>query len=227
MLTLISFVLGLVSLGHVINAADPTGTYYASSFGGCDISLKAYGYSDTDATRGSYIKVNGLTYLDSAGNNVAFRGFNMVTLDTSTCRASNFGHWDTCGYPAESEKLASYIYNLPDGTRILGVTSDDFISNIQDSARNALKSIGVEFPGMDIRSKLLFDVVKGKPDKAVVQIAKPFGNSIFYEVKAPICNICQNGGVLKMNDEGTGLFCQCPKKYLGFYCDRINELCLK
>lgn len=226
MLKLIAVVLGLVG---VINAATPevTGTYAPSLGGRCNINLKAWGYVDAgpNQVRSAYMKVNGLTYFDSFNGNYDYRGFNFVQVDMNTCKASNFAHFDTWADAANSNPLALYVNNIPDGTHILGVTSDDGFEKIQDSARNALKSIGVDVTGLKYGDKVLFHAVKGHPEKAVAKIGKNGQASVFYDETAPTCDMCMNGGVVKFNEDKTGIYCQCPKKYVGFFCQDLNDLC--
>jgi len=142
---MLAVVLGLVSLGHMINAgAVNTGTYYQTAGGKCDISMRTCGYVDP-GDKTVYIKVNGVTYFTSLTTTTAERAFSFLTLDPSTCKASDYKHFDTCGVPAESNNLANYIYGLADGTTILCIGFDDVFSSLQDTARNALKSIGSTF----------------------------------------------------------------------------------
>jgi len=187
--------------------------------------MKSFGWVDTGATmvKSSYIKVNGLTYFDSFNGNVVYRGFDLITLDTTTCKATGFAHYDTCGSAAEAEQLATYIYGIPEGTHILGVTSDYGFLALTANAKAALKSIGVDTTGMVYADKLIFHAIKGKPDKAIVKTGKTKEENIFYEEKAATCNICQNSGVLGVNAAGTGFECQCPKVYTGLYCEKFSE----
>lgn len=217
-------VLGLVS---VTNGATPTvtGTFKPTTPGACDISMKAFGWVDTGANmvKSAYIKVNGLTYIDSFNGNFDYRGFNLVALDVNTCKASNFGHFDTLNAGAPSDGLAKYIYDIPDGTHILAVTSDDGFNGLQPNAKIALKSIGVDTEGMVYADKLIFHAIKGKPSKAIVKKAPTKGENLFYEEKAPTCILCQNGGTLKVNSAGNGFECQCLKIYSGLYCENLSE----
>jgi len=223
----IAIALGLVCTSHVTSAVTPTvtGTFKPTTPGNCDISMKAFGWLDTGANmvKSSYIKVNGLTYMDSFNGNFDYRGFNVVTLDMNTCKASNFGHFDTWAAAGEGDKLATWIYSIPDGTHILGVTSDDGFQNLPESAKAALRSIGVDTTGRVYSDKMIFHAIKGKPDKAIVRIGKTKEENIFYEEKAPTCAICQNGGFLKINSAGTGFECQCLKIYSGLYCEKFSE----
>jgi len=182
---LIAVVLGLVGLGHVINA-DVTGTYFAPPLG-CTISIKAYGNGDSGdaATRiTGYIKVNGLTYW--AGADAANRGFNLVTLDPNTCKASNYARFDTYLAAANSDALATYINNLANGTHILGATGDDVTQALQASAKNALKTLGVDVSGMVFHDKALFHAVKGHPEQTVAKFGVANTANLFYEEK-PAC----------------------------------------
>jgi len=214
-------------MSHVTKAVVPTttGTFKATTPGSCDISMKAFGWVDTGATmtKSSYIKVNGLTYFDSFNGNPDYGGFDLVTLDTNTCRASNFAHFDTYASAPQADTLANYIYGISDGTHILGVTSDDGFNALNDNARAALKSLGVDATGMVYGDKLIFHAVKGKPAKAVAKSNKAKEDNLYYEEKASTCGICQNNGVLRVNSAGTGFECQCPKVYIGLYCEKFSE----
>jgi len=178
---LIAVVLGLVGLGHVINA-DVTGTYFAPS-NRCTISIKAYGNGDPGSIAG-YIKVNGLSYWEAVGS--AGRGFNLVTLDPNTCKASNYARFDTYAAAANSDALATYINNLANGTHILGATGDDVTQALQASAKNALKTLGVDVSGMVFHDKALFHAVKGHQEQTVAKLGVANTANLFYEEK-PAC----------------------------------------
>jgi len=181
----IAVVLGLVGLGPVINAAV-TGTYFEPK-NACTISIKAYGNGDSGdaATRiTGYIRVNGLSYWEGA--DFGSRGFNLVTLDPNTCRASNYARFDTYAAAANSDALATYINNLANGTHILGATGDDVTQALQASAKNALKAVGVDVSGMVFHDKALFHAVKGHPEQTVARFGLAGGANLFYEEK-PVC----------------------------------------
>jgi len=184
--------LGLVSQIHVCSSQfTPTGTYRAPTFPGmCKISLKSWGYVDSDDSKNSYIKVNGVTYFDSFSANFGYRGFNLVTLDTETCKASNFGHWDTHQIPGDANGLAAYINGQPDGTHILGVISDSATyTSLGASAVAALNSIGVDVPGLALQDKVLFHAVKGEPAKTFSRMGKKGGGSVYYDEKPGVCDV--------------------------------------
>jgi len=181
-------VLGLVGLSHVIKA-DPavTGTFTPTSAGTCQINLRAFGNADTGGKSG-YIKVNGLTYLAAVDTDVWARGFNVVTLDMYTCKASKFGHFDTYNSGTEADALAKYINDSPDGTHILGITCDDATNALSDNAKKALKSIGVDVSGMVFHDKALFHAVKGHPDQTVAKVGVKDTANLVYEEKPASCN---------------------------------------
>jgi len=228
MMKFITVVLGLVSLGHMVSAEIPvvvggTGTFRSTAPGQCDISMKAYGWLDTGVgmIKNSYIKVNDLIYYDSLSKIIDYRGFNLVTLDMNTCKASNYGHFDIFASPAEADKLANYITGIKDGTHILGATDDDGFKFLNDAARAALKSIGADTTGLVYADKMIFHAIKGRPEKAVVKTNKAAGDNLFYEEKAAPCIVCQNGGTLSLNSAGTGFECQCLS-YTGPYCEKVS-----
>jgi len=225
MMRFITVVLGLVSWGHVVSAVAPevtvTGTFVPTIPGQCDINMKAYGFTDTGVgmTKTSYIKVNGLTYFNDSDVASAYRGYNLITLDVNTCRASNFDTFDTHYAAANGDRLDSYIKGIPDGTHVLGVTDDEATMKINAAAKAALSSIGVDVTGLGYRDKLIFHAIKGRPQDAVVRTSKVNEANLFYEERAAgTCNVCQNGGLLKINTEETGLVCECPATHVGFYC---------
>jgi len=236
MLKMLAVVLGLVSLVHVINADHvATGTYYRTTGGTCDISLRACGLYDTSTDETVYIKVNGVTYLSTNYSIQANRGFNCFTLDPSTCKASGYKHFDTPVDPKESDKLANYINGLADGTTILCVSSEDVERSIQDTAKNALKALGVDISTIARHDKVLFRAVKGKPEKAVMKLGSEGTDCVQLDEKAlavtaavdvdvdtATCNVCKNGGSLRVNAARDGFKCQCTKKYIGLYCRKIN-----
>jgi len=221
-LTFITVVLGLVGMSHVISAVvlNPTGTFVRSTLGQCNINLKAMGNPDTGANvrRSAYIKINNVTYFDSFNGNPVYRGFDLMILDMNTCRASNFSEFDTWGYADASTALADYISKVPAGAHIIGVTSDDAFNTIQNSAKEALQSIGVNVTGLTYHDKTLFHAIKGKPEKTVQRTGKSGGENLYYEEKAND-QICQHGGFLKVNSAGTCIECQCEKGFTGLFCE--------
>jgi len=228
--TLVTVVLGLVSLSHVIKADPPiTGTFAPTLAGTCQVNLRAFGNGDTEAVV-AYIKVNGLTYL-YAGPDWHYRGFNVVTLDMSTCKASKFGHFDTYYSGTEADALATYINDSPDGTHILGVTDDDATNALSDNAKKALKSIGVDVSNMVFHDKVLFHAVKGHPEQTVYKYGPKDSLNLYYEENAvPLletCAFCKNGGVMQLNAAGTGYECKCLKMYEGVSCEKIRPECAK
>jgi len=190
--TIIAVVLGLVSLCHVSNAVVPpvTGKYYTTIRGQCDIKIRSFGWVDINNYKQAYIKVNGLTYMDSFDGNFAYRGFNLVYLDTNTCRASNYASFDTnfLGYaPGPSDALTAYINNIPDGTHVLGTISDDAFYAMRDNAKAALKSLGVDVYPRVYGDKVIFHAIKGEPEKAIVRTSPARGEALYYEETAPTC----------------------------------------
>jgi len=224
MMNFITVVLVLVSLGHVVSAITPvvTGTFVPTLPGQCAINLKAFGFADTGVgmTKTSYIKVNGITYFDNVDTNVAYRGFNLVTLDINTCRASNFDHFDTHEIPADSDRLVTYINGIPDGAHVLGVTDDEATLGLSAAAKAALSSIGVDVTGLDYRGKLIFHAIKGRPEKVATRMNKVNEGNLFYEERAGTCAVCQNGGLLKFSY--ADLVCECPATHEGFYCEFLS-----
>jgi len=219
--------LGLVSLSHVGSAATPTttGTFKPTAPGQCDISMKSVGGGGTfnDINKNSYIKVNGLTYVDSFVGKVGYRGFNLLQLDTNTCKGIDFDHFDTWASAPDSDRLTNYIYGIPDGTHILGVIIDGVLNALNAGAKAALKSIGVDMTGLVHLDKLVFHVVKGQPRKTIVKSSKAAEDDLLYEEKAGPCIVCQNNGFLRVNAAGTGFECQCIKIYSGLYCEKFSE----
>jgi len=223
MMKFITVVLGLVSLGHVVSAVAQavTGTFVPTVPGQCHIQMKAFGMTDTgeSMTKTSYIKVNGLTYFEDSDTIGGYRGFNLITLDVNTCRASNFETFDTHETYPEADRLANYINGIPDGTHILGVTDDEAQRRLNDVAKAALTLIGVDASGLDHRGKLIFHAIKAKPGKAIVRRNLVNEANLFYEEDATAtCGVCQNGGLLVFN---SGLVCQCPATHTGFYCEDL------
>jgi len=238
MLKMLAVVLGLVSLGHLINADHvATGTYYQTTAGTCDISLRACGLIDKSTDETVYIKVNGVTYLSTNYSINSDTGFNFFTLHPSTCKASDYKHFDTFLDPDASNNLANYINGLADGTTIVCVSSFDVENKLQDTAKNALKSIGVDVSTIEYCGKVLFHAVKGKPEKTVMKLGKSSTDCIQLDenalavtaavdvdvdVDTATCNVCKNGGSLRVNAARDGFKCQCTKKFIGLHCGKIN-----
>jgi len=177
--------------------------YLANGSGGpCDVSMRSCG-QDHSGDDNSYIKVNGVTYFSAPLSETHFEGFDMVTLDLHTCKASNYKHFDVCISGGENDNLANYINGLPTGTQILSVTHGTaagcIIPWIMPNSYEALKSIGVDVLKLDIslEVKLIFHAVKGQPDKIVVKTKEPGTKCLDYnEIIPASTNACSTNGSL-------------------------------
>ncbi len=81
-----------------------------------------------------------------AGRNIIpnKRGYHLVVVNPQTGAVERVGSFDTFADANESARLAQFIAGLPRGEIIGGVAIDDVSKNLQQSAIDALRSIGVE-----------------------------------------------------------------------------------
>ena len=83
------------------------------------------------------------------------------------CSVNETSHFDThrLDSVSESDNLRDYILNLPNNTRIAGVTYDEFFHNFQDNAKDALIDVGLDLGTASYRSSICFVFVTGKPQQ--------------------------------------------------------------
>ena len=62
----------------------------------------------------------------------------------------------------ESDKLRDYLQNLPNNTRIAGITYDDFTLGLKKDAKDALINVGLDLSTASYRSSLCFLFTTGK-----------------------------------------------------------------
>lgn len=72
------------------------------------------------------------------------RGYHLVAVNPQTGAVERAGSFDTFADANESARLAQFIAGLPRGEIVAGVAIDDVSKNLQQSAIDALRSIGVE-----------------------------------------------------------------------------------
>ncbi len=81
-----------------------------------------------------------------AGKNVIEnkRGYHLVAIHPQTGAVERVGWFDTFALPEESARLAQFIAELSRGEIVAGVAIDEVSRNLQPSAVDALRAIGVE-----------------------------------------------------------------------------------
>ncbi len=100
------------------------------------------------------------------------RGYHLVAINPQTGVVDRVAMFDTFANPNESVRLAQFIAALPAGEIVAGVAIDDVSKNLQSSAIEALRLIGVE---NDLRFQFrmghAFIGVKGaSPGQALEQV---------------------------------------------------------
>jgi len=118
---------------------------------------------------------------DFAAYVAKYRGFNLVILDPIKCTGIAIKPFDTYGDNSANNDLIANLANIPKGTAILGVISDEATYVLSAEAKNALKAIGVDLPGLSLRSKAFFYTIKGSTDKHVVREMAPGGDSLAFD----------------------------------------------
>ena len=109
---------------------------------------------------------------------VAYRGFNLVQLDVSSCSPSNILHFDTHATTTNSDNMATYINGLSLYTVLIGVTSGEAQGSLTQNAKSALLAIGVNVAGLQFRGKVSFVAQIGQPAMTVSQVAPPGGSNL-------------------------------------------------
>ncbi len=120
-----------------------------------DISATGAGY---DAGKFGEIFVAGRNVIASQ------RGYHLVAIDAHSGAVERVGVFDTFADANESARLAQFVAELPRGTIVAGVAVDDVSRNLQASAIDALRALGVEGDLRDaFRAGHAFIGVKGAP----------------------------------------------------------------
>lgn len=113
-----------------------------------------------------------------AGKNVAenTRGYHLAAINPQTGAVERSASFDTFADANESARLAQFIAELPRGEIVAGVAIDDVSKNLQTSAIDALRSIGVEGDlRVQFRAGHAFIGVKGaSPEQALESIEGRF-----------------------------------------------------
>ena len=130
------------------------------------IELRAWGYDDTDR-KFNLVRINGneLTRLTRRGL--------MLVIITKDCKAGEITTYDTHGSTSAADKLRDYLTNLPNNTRLAGISHDSFMRSLE-SAKPILNQLGVDLSDHGYRTSLCFYVVKGKPEEIVQSNAARF-----------------------------------------------------
>jgi Interleukin-like EMT inducer len=155
----------------------------------CQVEAVSWGIQDNTSLSG-YININGTRVISTTST--AYRGFNLLELDVSSCSSTKIRHYDTNEYTANSEKMATYITSLPLNTVLIGVTADDAQHSLTNNATSALLAIGVNVTGLEFRGKVSFVALIGQPTSSVSQVAPAGGENakIFDSFTGrPICHL--------------------------------------
>ena len=139
-----------------------------------------------NVTSSGYIAINGSTIINTTS--VAYRGFNLVELNISSCSTSKVRHFDTNANTTESDKMATYINSLPLYTVLVGVTADDAQQFFRYNAVLTLFGIGVDsvwyLNGYGYQSKLCFVAQIGHPGASISEWAQSNANNLKITVNA-------------------------------------------
>ena len=98
------------------------------------------------------------------------RGFTFATI-RDDCSLSDIKHFDTYASTTSSNNMKSFLLGLPDNTKVVGVTYDEFSKNL-GPAKSVLTQLGVNAPGGDWRASLSLAFIKGQPEKTKQSFTK-------------------------------------------------------
>ena len=141
----------------------------------CPIEAVSWGYNDNMQYSG-YIAIKSKRVINTTSD--AYRGFNLLELNVSSCSSIKILNVDTQASIADSEKMANYIKSLPLNTVLIGITSDDAISSLTQNATSALVTIGVVLTNLKFRGKAFFAAQIGQPFRSVSRVAPPGGGNL-------------------------------------------------
>ncbi|MBI4786380.1 MAG: hypothetical protein HY782_04970 [Chloroflexi bacterium] len=109
-----------------------------------------------------------------AGRNVvpSQRGYHLVAVNPQSGAVDRVGSFDTFSGPAESARLAQFVEQLPTGEIVAGVAVDEVSRQLQPSAVDALRQLGVDSDlQFQFRAGHAFIGVKGaQPGQALEQV---------------------------------------------------------
>ena len=134
-----------------------------------------WGGSDNALNTG-YVAINGIRVLNT--NSGDYIGFNLVQLDVSSCSSTNILHFDTFGFTAEADAMATYINSLPLYTVLIGITSDEASFRLTQNAKNVFNAIRTSMDSLQFRGKGYFMAQIGQPSTSVSQLGSIGGNNL-------------------------------------------------
>lgn len=146
----------------------------------CEVELLSLGKNDSVTDRNSYISIVSPTTTTQSTRDR--RGISTIELSTvndgHTCLFANFHTFDTYESGTYADQLADYINTLPLSTVVLGASYDDASKHLNDNAKSALLSIGVNATTLEFRGKLAFIAQIGRPLSTIAQVAPRYGDSL-------------------------------------------------
>ena len=131
----------------------------------CRIQLRSLGWNDRHKAEGPAITINGKVVKISK-----LRGFTFATI-RDDCSLSDIKHFDTYASKTSSNNMKSFLLGLPENTKVVGVTYDEFSKNL-GPAKSVLTKLGVNVPGGAWRASLSLAFTKGHPEKTKQSFTK-------------------------------------------------------
>ncbi|MCP4704268.1 MAG: peptidoglycan DD-metalloendopeptidase family protein [candidate division Zixibacteria bacterium] len=126
-----------------------------------DCEVESAGFDDGNYV---YFKVNG------QAEGVFGRGHDVVVIDEETGVVLNENNYDTHANTANADAMATFINGLPNGRIVLAAVKDDGSSNMTESAKLALESIGsAHCRDVGFRDSWAIIGVKGAAQGSVVE----------------------------------------------------------
>ncbi|MCI0477531.1 MAG: hypothetical protein L0Y55_14895 [Anaerolineales bacterium] len=92
----------------------------------------------------------GHIYVNGKAESPNARGYNIVVIDPRTGQARARANFDTFASEQESERMAQFIKQIPEGYLVAVAASDEASYRLTEEGVNALKSLGAK---TDLRDK--------------------------------------------------------------------------
>ena len=109
----------------------------------------------------------GHVYVNGQDESPNARGYNIVVIDSQSGNISARENFDTFGSEQESERMAEFIAQIPDGKIVAVAASDEASYRLTQEGVDALKSLGAK---TDLRGKFRWShallATKGSPESA-------------------------------------------------------------
>ena len=142
-----------------------------------NIHIMAASYT-MDHSLKSNVMVNNKLIWESS-NELESRGVNLMYLDTSTGLVSNVSHFDTSSDAGASSVLVAMLNNSLKEAILIGVTYDDPMASLSETAKAALQLIGVIVDDVPYHGRFAFVAQIGYKERTrMVKSTNSQGSSV-------------------------------------------------